>query len=197
MAMKDYGIAFMLAGNLTASFKNAFSEAGKAMGNCAVKATESNRKAINIQGILKQREAIEKLETEYKKFAGVISKESITVKSALDKANMKLAESYTNSGVSPSTPTAVLKAQQASAQRMASGYKKADSGKARMMENSGYAMAISSYAQAAISDVVQVGQAFEAQMSRVGAIARADADDMAKLNAEAKRLGESTEWSAS
>ena len=51
-------------------------------------------------------------------------------------------------------------------------------------------------ASAALGPSLEIGMGFEKTMSKVGAISRASAEDLAKLTAQARELGATTTWSA-
>ena len=65
-----------------------------------------------------------------------------------------------------------------------------------MTKNAPYATGAGAVMGAGLATSVSTGMDFEAQISKVGAVSRASADDMAKLEAQARKLGESTAWSA-
>lgn len=60
----------------------------------------------------------------------------------------------------------------------------------------GFGMSVKMLAVGPLMGVINTAANFEAAMSKVGAITNASAEDMKKLTAEAKRLGEQTQFSA-
>lgn len=65
-----------------------------------------------------------------------------------------------------------------------------------LSKNAPYATGAGVALGAGLSTSVSTGMDFEAQISKVGAISRASAEDMAKLEAKARELGAATSWSA-
>ena len=65
MAAKTYEIAFKLAGRLSGNFSKTFNSANAAVGNFGAKIAEMNNKALQLNGIIQQRKAVENAEREF------------------------------------------------------------------------------------------------------------------------------------
>ena len=219
MSAHEYSLAFMVAGKLSADFQATFRNAQNIIKQTGGKLGELNRQASNVQGMLKQKQAVAEAgrahgqavtkmqalvrqaqltgtavnrdSKEFKEAERAVTKTGV----ALDKAREKM-QAYAKSSGLGGQSMQQLRGQQSQIQAQIAQQAKLEKAKAGWEQGSMYLMAGGYATMSTISEMVKYGAQFEQTIARVGAVANASADDMAKLEAKARELGKETEWTA-
>ena len=223
---KLYEIAFALRAN-TAEFAGAMAKAAADLNKTRQAVNQFDQQASQIGGILKQRRAVGEAARAYRSAAAKAQdlgrqlaqtaqpskamraefesarRAATRTGQALDKQRQALHAMERAAGTAGQELGQLVAKQRELAQsaealrgrqKMRQGIADAWSGiKSNAPELSQAGQAIGSQVKSAVS----VGMDFEKEMSRVGAVSQASAEDMTKLTAQARELGAKTNWSAS
>lgn len=231
MAAKTYEIAFKLAGQLSGNFSKTFNSASAAIGNFGAKLAELNKKALQVKGIVEQRQAVGLAAREYMKARQKVAElgraisatESPTkkmvaefnraqaaaqkAKDSLDRKRDSLRQMESAAGTAgmkikdlvarQKELEAATERTRISQERFSNTLNGMKGNLQGMRDNAMYASAAGVALGAGLGTAIKTGMGFEKTMANVQAVSRASAEDMKKLEAQAMKLGEDTEWSAS